>query len=350
MPDLDRFLGTGPPRDKPRPSNRAIARIVLAIMGTMALVALVFAWETRESRRERDRPKTAQEEGLARIISTAPAKQPALTYLPEKVSLIAGLHVAELLDEPECKNILSEMRYGRFASQVENLQHWTGLALEDIDHVVVGVRFEELVALPHVTVVVRVRRPLDLERIRAHVKAGRPLESKKRVLYRYPLGGSGLEGVFSQVDERTLIYGLAREDLEACPTTPITELEQLPPSLRSAMGELSEGTQAWAVGDAGDWQKSLSWLPVPELHEALARIRDFTTSLHVDREAVWSLRVQCTNERAAVEFARFLDEYLSPDPAGSSWRSLIGSDLKQAVEGKTVSVLATIRNQERAGQ
>jgi hypothetical protein len=308
-------------------------------MGTMALIGLVFAWETQESRRERDRPKTAEEEGLTRIISVAPSKQPSLDYLPERISLIAGLHVAELLDDPACKAFASELRYGRFAAQVEDMQHWTGLALEDIDHLAIGVRFEEI-ALPHVTAVVRGRRPIDLERVRAHLKAGRPLESKKRVLYRYPFGGSGLEAVFYQADEWTLIYGLSREDVEGCPQTPAVNQVQFPVVLRSAIGEFTEGTQAWAVGDASDWQKSLSWLPIPELHEALARFHAFTTSLRFEKDAVWNLRVECRNERAASEFARLLSDYFK---AGSenSWRSQAAGSLKAKVEGKTVNAQAT---------
>jgi hypothetical protein len=342
LPDLDRFLGVSRSEtESDRPSNRAIAQIVLGVMATMALLAFAFAWSTKESRRERDHPKTVVESGLTRVISIAPAKLPGLAYLPENVQILAGAHAAELFDDPACQNLLVEFRQGRLSAQGAALRQWTGLPLEEIDHVVLGARLEALL-LPHMTLVVRARRPVDLDKLRANLNAGRPLEGKKRTFYRYPLGASGLEGVLFQADERTFIYGLSREDLEAVPLTPSAAAERFSPDLRSALGAFTEGTQAWALGRAGDWQKSMSWLPSPELHQALSQLRGFTIWLQCEKEAIWNLRVECKDAAAADALDHFLGDYFSPSPDETLWRSQIAKTLKHSVDGANVRAAALL--------
>jgi hypothetical protein len=149
-----------------------------------------------------------------------------------------------------------------------------------------------------------------------------------------------------QADERTLIYGLAREDLDAVPLTANGGADRFSLELRSALGEFTEGTQAWVLGHADDWQKSTSWFPAPELHEVLSKLRGFATWLRCDRESTWYLRLECANVTAASEFNRFLDEYFAGDPDDSSWRSRIGSNLQHGVTGKTVNAQATIKTPE----
>jgi hypothetical protein len=310
-------------------------------MATLALLALAFAWSTIESRRQRDRPKLVEDSGLARVISIAPAKLPALAYIPENVQIVAGLHVAELFDDPDCQGLVAEFRSGSLGAGADSLRRWTGLVLEEIDHAVLGVRLEDR-ALPHVSLVVRARRPVELDKVRARLKAGRPLEGKKRTYFRYPLGASGLEGVLFQADERTLIYGLAREDLDAVPLTANAGGDRFSVELRSALGEFTEGTQAWAVGHANDWQKSTSWFPAPELHEALSKLRGFATWLRCDKASVWTLRVECRDAAAADGLDHFLADYLSPSPDDSLWRSQIAKTLKHSVDGTNVRAVAVI--------
>src|SRR2546427_244738 len=61
-----------------RLTNWALARVVLAVMGLTAGIALIFAWSTTDSRRQRDRSGPT----YGQVPVVAPAKLAGLGYLP----------------------------------------------------------------------------------------------------------------------------------------------------------------------------------------------------------------------------------------------------------------------------
>jgi len=77
-----------------RLSNRALARIVVAVMALMAAVALLFAWNTTDERRQHDGQKAEEEPEPVPVV--APGKLAGLGYLPADVNWLAGIHVGEL--------------------------------------------------------------------------------------------------------------------------------------------------------------------------------------------------------------------------------------------------------------
>jgi hypothetical protein len=143
-------------------SNGATALFVLANMALIALLILPYALLTRDFRRANDVPRGARSvppvppEWLEPPPGGfAPAELPALRYLPGDGNLIVGVHVADLQRDPAGKEFLEGPSWGPVEAALAQVERWTGLKKEGIDHVVLGVGTDRL--LPRVTVVVRTR-------------------------------------------------------------------------------------------------------------------------------------------------------------------------------------------------
>src|SRR5207247_2243454 len=81
---------------------------------------------------------------------------------------LAGTHVAELMAQPETASILRLLRADRANIGIYRLEELTGLRLEDLDHVVLGLKMQEA-GLP--VLAVRTQQPYDEQRVRAALKA-----------------------------------------------------------------------------------------------------------------------------------------------------------------------------------
>jgi hypothetical protein len=340
-PNLERFLAAGTPVVWRRRSNRAVAQVVLAIMATMALLGLAFALMTTAIRRQHDHPKKTLEPELTRVISIAPARLPAVGYLPADANILVGVHVAELLDDPACKELAAGLSNGSLGFNVNTLTQITGMPLEEIDHAAAAFRLEDRL-LPHMTIVVRTRRPYDAGKIRTLLKAGRPLEWKKRTFYRYPLNGGAFEAMVWMADERTLVYGMTREDLEPVPVKPAADNSRFAAPLREALeGQLSPGTQLWAIGHASHWQAGLSWLNT-DWSRVLAKLQTFLLSLRAEKEATLTLHVECTDKETARELDESLVSYAAPRLDSSPLWTQIGKTFRHSVDGSNVNAAAVI--------
>ncbi len=310
-------------------------------MAGMALLGLAFAMQTKFLRRERDHPKMVQEIDVSRVISVAPAKLPALGYVPGSVNILAGFHVAELLDDPRCSSMQAELRNSESGFNLNLLQQWTGLRLEEIEHAVIGAWLEERL-LPHGIIVVRMRRPVDVRQLRAHLQANRASEWKGRQYYRYTIGQTGLDAIVAPVDERTLVFALVREDLGQVPPTPKANLDRFGQPMRGDLETLQEGTQAWALGRAANWQNVPALQFSPEIAGALAKLRSFVTTLACDKETTWKLRIDCADHAAALELDVVLARLFVPKPDSSKLRSEITGSLTHTVIGESVQCQAKI--------
>jgi hypothetical protein len=294
----------------PRRSNRAVAAVVLGVMLLMAMAGLTLAWITTQQRRERDRPTPLSVPAVTRTISIAPARLPALGYLPGDTDVMIGVHVAELMAEPATRNILTKAAAGSANLVTSNLEAWTGLELDKIDHVVLGLRAAERV-VPRLTLVVQTREPYDAEEIRAALNAHRRTERKGRTLYRFAPKQTALEVTLWFAGARTLIMGIIPEDLDEVPATPATEMSA--PLHRLLREQTTEGVQIWALGQAADWQKSLSLLPFAaglskQDRQVLSNLRTFVTSLQFDERVAWNLRLESADASATKNLDLYLRE------------------------------------------
>jgi hypothetical protein len=310
--------GLAEPSSPERRTNWSVAVVILALMASMAVIGLLFAWRTTEDRRKRDNAEQAANAELTRVISIAPAKLAALGYLPADTNVLAGLHFAELMGHAAILDFLVQARPESTLGSIHSVEQWSGIPLSDIDHAVLGLSVEERL-IPRIVMVVQTRQPYDAEKVRSTLKAERRTERGKRTLYRFNLNQTAIEAVLWFAGERTLVLALIPEDLDNVPLTPDPGIERFSFELQKLLTEqLQEGTPAWIVGHAGDWTRVLSPQPLPGMpkitlvqlakkeREILSGLRTFGSWLQVDAEVVWHLAVEGKDEAAARKLADYL--------------------------------------------
>jgi hypothetical protein len=291
-------------------SNRSVAGVVLGIMAMMAVIGLFFAWITVEKRRQRDLRVSKLEP--ERVVATAPAKLAGLGYLPGDTNVIAGVHIAELMENTESREILLQAR-GRSADLgIGQIERWTGLKLEDLHHVVLGFNVDvgDRI-LPRWTLVVYTRKAYDASRLRQTLKVSERVKRNRRTLYRFNLNQSPFSGMVWLAAERVFVVSMLEEDFEGVPLTPLPGIERFGASLAGFFnGPLHEGTQAWAIGHVTGWQGMLFLWSVmglkDEERDLLSKIHSFGTWLQMGTEVTWDLTASASDPAAIKEFEHYL--------------------------------------------
>lgn len=330
-----------PPADQPPPApvvapakpiaaNRRLALLVLAGMAVMAAFGLTLALWTVADRRNNDRGITRLFRRWTDYFRTIPpaeeeAPPPALRtspgYLPERTALLVVLRVEALLAGAAGQDARSRTwRLGTTEFSLDRLPEWTGLTVDELDHLLLGVvvhEGDEPELTPPVHLVVRTRSPYDAARVRAALKAGKPREEPapgggRRTVYTASVRGLPL--ALWLADERTLVLGLFSR-LETVPAQPREQLDHLPEEVRTLVEQrLDAESPAWAVGHARDWKKT--WLPallgsmkeVPGLTR-LGDVTSFALWLPSERPVRLKAAFRCKDEAAA---RRLTDEELAP--------------------------------------
>lgn len=217
---------------------------VLALIGIgLALVAI----QTRPVRPGLDIDKLT-------VKAVPPAELAALGYLPDDTDLIVGVHVAEALNDPVGRDLIR--RVGLGGAGAPDLEKWTGLKLDDIDHAALGLKLDDEL-LTRFVLVVRARRPIEGQRVRDALKAGVKQEVDGRTAYPFVLE-TGLP-LLAKVnvsawfaDERTLVIA---KTFDRIPRTPKTGLDHLRPELRQVIKErMGPSAQVWAAAHAESWE------------------------------------------------------------------------------------------------
>lgn len=315
--------GVVPIRNEPepvRPSNRKVAFAVLGVMAFMATLGVIYAVSTVHFRRSNDRPKTNRQDDVLAVRTVAPSELAGLRYLPTNTHIVAGLHVAELLEEPNGRKFLARFNPSELLPRnpgvevTANLEKATGLRLDDLDHLILGLTVEGRLT-PTVTLIAQSRRPLDPTVLRTALKATVVPESGGRPVYRFkpeqPFDTLWPDAMLWLADERTVVVREMPTDGKAS----LPEPANLPRSLQTLLKERIDAvTSAWIVGQV-DWNKTglrllLPTMPVAE-RETLEKLRSFAGSVQLTRE----LTVRGVFESADASAAERLERYLTP-PAG----------------------------------
>ncbi|MFQ3650468.1 MAG: zinc ribbon domain-containing protein, partial [Gemmataceae bacterium] len=169
-------------------TNRRLAWGVVGGMLAIAGLALVFALITVNTRREQDTylPRSTRQPLLPPLTPTAsgelvpPSRLAALGYLPPGCTLVAGVHVEQLLQSPVAEPFKHQhLSLGRIDLSLQSLETTLGIPAGNIDHLVIGSVLEEAGTIsltPPTVLVLRTRQPLGVNRFREALQATAPRE------------------------------------------------------------------------------------------------------------------------------------------------------------------------------
>lgn len=330
-------------------TNRAAALFVFGNMAVMATVGLLFALNTIPLRRSHDRPtKRTEEEPSVMTGTVAPASLPALRYLPAETSVIVGVHVAEALREPAGRKFLARFQPSELlahnpqgAEVSGNLEKWTGLKLDDLDHVVLGLSLEDKL-FPRMTLVAQTLRRYDRDTIRDALKANRNPEPGTQNVFRFkpdkPLEAFWPEALVWFADERTIVVGVPVDERKKIMPEPAPGIDHLPRRLRTILKDrLGPVAQAWVVGQSDDWNKTsaqvlLLMMPAAD-RQTLEKVRAFGGTVQLSPDFTVRAEFECADAAAAQK----LEKYLVRPEAERKPLRLLGSRPEAADAGRELA-------------
>jgi hypothetical protein len=323
-----------------RRSNRTIAAVIVAGMVLLAGGALVYMVRTQDIRRAHDtggfsrRPKPSPvpgEPGERPPEVVPPDRWAALGYLPKGTSLVAGARLPELRATKAGRDLLdAPLALGHSEFRLSEVARLGELNLEQIDHLVLGVRIEEL--LPSVVLVLHTTGPVDREALVKSLRGRRAVGARPET-YEFTLPDRNLTLALWFADDRTLVIVGLQPHLEGVPGTPAADLALLPDEVRDVLRQRRDpGSALWAVGHADDWSKTLARPLVERLEKQgltkMSGVRTFGAWLNLADPVAARLDLGCKDD----ETARSLEgSFLAMNKGG-------GAPVKAAREGDWLSV------------
>ena len=246
-----------------------------------------------------------------------PAELAALRYLPADTDFLLAVHVAELLDDPVGRDLLAHL--GNESINLQSLESWSGLKIDDIDHAVLGLSLDNDLPV-HFTVVVRARRAIDRDKVRERLKAKPQRDLDGRPVYPFIMHTElpvfrELDANLWFADDHTLVVAKRFADGpdHVIPTTPRAEPDRLRPALRDLIaGRMGPSTRAWVAGrlpgENGLFPLLKFVLLRPE-NEPVKKLKTFGVWVTTDSEgATMGGAFDCADE----EGAKALKTYLAP--------------------------------------
>ena len=318
--DVDRRL-------RIRRNNQLLAAAVLSVMALGALLSLGYALYSQPERRAHDTkmPHKPRGPSLAELPTapgpTPPAVQAGLRWLPSDCNVIAGVQVAELRQADAGRGLLDHLSHiGKIEISAKRLEQWTGLKIEEIDHLVLGVRANEDLP-PRTVLVVRTMQPYNADAVRTALHAERLPDAGGKVLYKCKPADGGFAPLLWCADERTLVFGLLAKHLEAVPAKPAVGLERLPDEVRSLLeNRLQPSGPAWVVGYSADWRKTAAAVLLSEKDVGLlGRVHSFAVQLQAEQRTTLLASLQCEGADTAETLEKRLLA-LKPTP-DADWKA-----------------------------
>ena len=287
------------------PLGYVLATVTFLAVGGLAVTVLAV----QISKRRASRPALEDTKPEARPV--APASLPTLGYLPPDVDFIAGIHFAEMQADLVAREFLSQLRFGPADLNLSVIQKWTGLHVEDLDHAVLGLRVQGQL-IPRLDLVIRTTRPYDVESIRKSINLSRSPEPGKKELYRVKLDKSLLTPILWFADEHTIVVGLKPEDLAYVPAKPRENVDHLQVDVAFFLKQrLGQGTPAWVVGHAENWD--LFWRILLDRQaregqpvELLSSVRTFGVWFQFNDGMALNTAFQCVDGASAKALEAYL--------------------------------------------
>jgi hypothetical protein len=300
--------------------NRVVAIVAVSIMALMAVSGLTFALLTQSQRRQNDsgdpvrnkRPIFPEPNDDTASTTASPAKLEALGYLPSNMNIVLGVHVRQLRQTKAGLALLSEpIKAGRSEVTLAKLLLWTGVEVEQLDHIVLGVRTDD-VELPQVVAVARTWRKIDRRTVRASLQADEREEAagprKGQVLYRFQMSTPPVRPTLWFADDYTMVFDLLGQ-LESVPLEPRDGLDHLPAVRDALKTRVDAGSLIWAVATVADWEKTTNakWFQVvgtfggllgKERLDRLRSVHVLALGAQLEPEAKVQVDVRCQDPKA----------------------------------------------------
>jgi hypothetical protein len=338
---------------KPTRGNRRFAYLMLGVMGGLFAVALVFALSTQAMRRANDagitrpnpkRPLPLDDDDSSggTLPPVPPAKLDALAWLPADTNVIAAVHLREIAGTPAGKELLKQpikaTKRFNFNFSIESLVNSTGFQLDEIQHLVIGVRAEKsaipALAVPPVVIIVRTRRDYNPRTLLNAMKNKEELKFGARTVYQ-PRAEGTLKPAVCFLDSNTAAFALIPEVLKDVPAEPQEDLRQLPRELRDVLQKrVGPVGPLWVAGHSDDWGVTQARLLFTNLNRAdrdrVFKVRTFAAWVQFGDPVEVRAEFDCRTDEAA----RDLQKYLDVPDAGGPWTAA-RADGWLSVQGRT---------------
>jgi hypothetical protein len=271
-----------------RPKERPGALPMTILLSGLTVIIVTIGLMRLHLRRSSN-PYPEELSPYSPVISVAPWQLTGLQYLPADTNVIAGIHVADLLQSEAGRDLLSQSSSPGIIAQLEK---WIGLPAQEMGHVVVGLKVDDRL-VPRLIVVVETLRSVSKAQLKEN-----PSRFRDPDAIRFP-------------SDHTVILGLTSKDLEAIPNKPSMGINHLPPPIQTALRErIDKAARIWAVGASDNWDKTvllgyLNTLP-KDTTNVLRRIQIFAIGLRVDHESTLTVALKCGDEPAAQALDQFL--------------------------------------------
>jgi hypothetical protein len=242
-------------RQEGKADNRKTALIMICIMLMMATIGLFYALWTLRDRQARHpwMPKKLEPIAFRRPLDLA-----GLGYLPKDCKLVAGLQVAEMMqDEKVGKKLLAAPRPTLLDWPLKQIARTSGVTVEEIDHIVLG-----SADLTRLVMVVKARGKISLEKI-ADARPVRSSKQEDRPVYEFamlpPIGNA----LVWCVDDETLVYALPAENLNGLSVQPRAVKEAISGPFHEVLAQrLPKQNYVWAAGRVDQLGPAAVFLPL----------------------------------------------------------------------------------------
>jgi hypothetical protein len=291
--------------DEPSPRSCSFSVATLGIIGLVLIIVVILT--------SRDRPGPTDNGGKSSLApAVAPADLPALGYLPDDTKAAIGIHLAEILADRANKPYIDELLLVASVLGLGDVEKWSGLALDDLDHVVVGWHAKGKVF--QATIVVRTRRPYNTEAISKALKISSTGDIDKKPVYSFDWD-KDQRALCWCADSQTLVFVIAQAASQGATlktTPPRAGSARLPASLRRLFMQRSipAGSPLWIAGRPGDANALSKWLaltPLPlEFRAHLSGTQEFAIGVRLDSSVVVTAALHASDNGAARELEQFL--------------------------------------------
>lgn len=283
-------------------------RWLLGLVAVLATAGLFFVFVSGPLRHRSSHAVVPEDAPVAQPLR--PAQMEVLKFVPGDSNIIAGIHVAEALNQPLSRQYLQDFRIGPLELGAERLEQWTGLRLDDMEQLTLALKLEGLL-VPRFTLVVRTKLPYQAEAILKKLAAVRIPERVRKDSYRFQLGNSSLKPVlWCPPEGQYLVIALSPGDLDAS-FDKSTGVENLIQPLRTLLNErMSAPSPVWLAAHSEHWEQTLlaAWLAqVPEQNRSiLATMQTLGIWLEFGQDVTLNAAARCATRQAADDLAGLL--------------------------------------------